>query len=255
MKLVQFTIVTAGFLFASCKPEVLPAETIIQTVEAEIPEEDLFNYDTLTGIYLSDFGGSDIRIVLNYVSKNNAIGYNIHKGLQRNINGPVRRNGDSILMTLNEPGDHEYDGVFELVFIGNDTKPTGSWRCNNGIVGSKLLVLEKRIRAQGDSDEITESNFTQFFGYMYDSIGNFNFEEDGLCIFDYYPKEDEASRVEQLIEIKGTWCFKEGVVKIDWQANDFFKSGPMFFEVGMDDEEYGVPFLKNEDHKIYNHFW
>lgn len=255
MKLLTFTLITIGLFFASCEQEVKPAETIIELVEAEIPNEDTFNYDTLTGIYLSDFGGSDIRIVLNYVSKNNAIGYNIHKGLQRNINGPIRTSGDTIIMTLNEPGDHEYDGSFELVFIGNDNNPTGKWTSNNGLIGKKKLNLEKKLRSTSDSDKITESNFTNFFDYMYDSIGNFNFQEDGLCVFDYYPSEDEESRVEQLVEIKGTWSFKVDEVQIDWQANDLFQPGPMIFEVGMDDDEYGVPFLKRGDHKIYNHFW
>lgn len=253
MKLLTFSVLALLLILTSCTQEPAPAETIIETIQAEIPEEDNFNYDTLTGIYMSDFGGSDIRIVLNYVSRNNAIGYNIHKGLQRNINGPVRVSGDSIYMTLNEPGDHEYDGAFELAFVGIDSKPTGEWTCNNGLIGKKSLSLKKQLSNRGDSEEISTSNFTQNFGWMYDSIGNYNFQEDGLCIYDYYPTTDDKSRVEQLIEIKGTWSFNDDEVKIDWQQNSMFPPGPMILKINR--EEYGEPFLKNDDRTIHNHFW
>ena len=85
-------------LIASCKEKEAPKEVLtINNIPAEIPETDKFDYDTLKGMYTGDFGGSDIRIILNYVSQNNAIGYNIHKGLQRNLSGNVSRSGDSWL--------------------------------------------------------------------------------------------------------------------------------------------------------------
>ena len=77
-----------GFLIVtlmSCEDKTIIQEEIkINKIEAEIPQEDNFHYDTLQGMYIGDFGGSDIRLIINYVSNKNAIGYNIHKGLQRN---------------------------------------------------------------------------------------------------------------------------------------------------------------------------
>ena len=78
-------------LFSCSTPEKPEDVITINHIEAEIAEEDNYDYDTLSGMYIGDFAGSDIRIRLNYVSKKNAIGYNNYKGLQRNLTGKVSR--------------------------------------------------------------------------------------------------------------------------------------------------------------------
>ena len=70
---------SAALLFSCSEEPTTKEEVIIEHVEAEIAPEDTYDYDTLQGLYMGDFGGSDIRIQLNYVSKKNAIGYNITK--------------------------------------------------------------------------------------------------------------------------------------------------------------------------------
>ena len=133
------------FLILSCTSKSEPKEEIkIEKVEAEIPPIDNFNYDTLQGMYIGDFSGSEIRIILNYVSQKNAIGYNIHKGLQRNLNGKVSRSNDSIQMVLSEPGDNKYDGVFTINFIGEGKKPTGVWVSGSGEFPDQKFKLKNK---------------------------------------------------------------------------------------------------------------
>ena len=54
----------------SCKEQSPEVKEVVQVkkIEPVIPEADNFDYDTLRGLYMGDFGGSPIRIVLNYVS-------------------------------------------------------------------------------------------------------------------------------------------------------------------------------------------
>src|SRR5690606_17933885 len=56
------------------------------TLEEWFPET---NFDTLRGLYTGDFGDGFINVVLTYVNDKKAIGYNVHKGLQRNLSGSV----------------------------------------------------------------------------------------------------------------------------------------------------------------------
>ncbi len=242
-------------LIGACASEPLPVkETVkIEYVENEIPPVDDFNYDTLKGMYIGDFGGSEIRIILNYVSGKNVIGYNIHKGLQRNINGKLRRNGDSIVMSLPEPGDHKFDGVFELTFLGLDKNPRANWVSNSGKIPAKNFNLKKLEAPKDKKEGINISNFTEYFGYVYDTLGNYTFEPDGLCIYEYYPKTDEKNRVEQLKEIKGNWSLVDQTVTIDWQKNTLFPPEKMVFQIMKD--EYEEYMLKGKDRSLFYYYY
>ena len=244
-----------SLLLFSCVEETVTEDKVeITEVEAVIPDEDLFDYDTLKGMYVGDFAGSDIRIILNYVSQTNAIGYNIHKGLQRNLNGKVSRNGDSVQIVLHEPGDHEYDGVFTLNFIGNDYTPKGFWESNSGKIPKRNFELLKMVKPTvRGNDDIDYTNFSDFMGYVSDTIGDYRFKEDGMCIFEYYPTTDDEERVEQLVEIRGTWSLKGKTLTIDWQPNNHFPERKMLFELVENEWEELV--LKGEDRTLHQQYW
>lgn len=250
MKLHFLVAISLTALLFSCKQEPIVNNVVeIEQVETDIPDADLFNYDTLKGVYTGDFGNGDIRIILNYVSQKKAVGYNIHKGLQRNISGSVERNGDSILVKLAEPGDHEYDGVFEVLFMGADEHPKGSWQSNDASIPQKRFALNKIVH-DDSYKELTNSNFTNYFGYAYDSKGNYRFEEDGFVLFSYYPQEDE-NRVDQIAEIKGTWHLLSSQLIIDWEANNVFPERKMSYEVRFNSEYEFESVLYREDDPIY----
>ena len=134
---------TSIILF-SCQRESETIEVIKEVlVEQPIQPIDKFDYKELEGIYRGEFGDGTISIILSYVSDSKAIGYNIHRGLQRNLNGHVTSHGDSIKIILNEPGDHEYDGVFTLPNrkITNLYLPIGHVTMRK--LNRKVLVLKK----------------------------------------------------------------------------------------------------------------
>ena len=240
----------------SCSPEKEPIVTEVLKVEYvdnEIPPPDDFDYDTLKGMYSGDFGGSEIRLILNYVSSTKAIGYNIHKGLQRNLNGRITKKGDTILMSLPEPGDHEFDGVFELTFLGIDKTPKAKWASNSGKISEKKFKLKKLEAPKEGKEGINSFNFSEFFYYVYDSIGNYSFEPDGLCIYKYYDQKDAENRVEYEVKVKGNWSLKGNTVMIDWEKNKIFPQQKMRFEIVQG--EYDEYVLKSEDRELYNYYY
>ena len=225
----------------------------VELVPAEIGDEDTFDYDTLRGMYIGDFGKSPIRIVLNYVSSSNAIGYNIHKGLQRNLNGKVSRSGDTVRITLNEPGDHEYDGVFNLEFIGIDNSPKGTWEHLEQWIPSKKFKLKKSEVKEVKDDEIGPSNFADVFSVVFDTLGTYYFLDDGLVRYEYYPSQDQSSRVEQMKEIRGSWLLKDSTLQVDWQKNYVFKQPTMIYTVSR--SEWGGPVLKFGSEVLHANWW
>lgn len=242
------------FTLFSCEQKE-PEEIItINEIKPEIPPVDDFNYDTLKGIYSGDFGGSDIRIVLNYVNQTNAIGYNIHKGLQRNLSGKVEKIGDSIKIILNEPGDNKYDGVFTLNLIGDYQKLTGNWVANDSKYGDKDFVLHKKVKLEYESfKKLTADNFSMYIDLLEDTTGTYNLSDDGLCRYDYYPSNDG---VEQLVSILGSWTFKNNQLIFDWQPNEYFKNSQTIYNYFYNENEsYPEPSFMNEDDTLYLMYW
>lgn len=245
----------AALLFTSCADEPKEADIITDEIQAEIPEEDTFPYDTLQGMYMGDFGGSQIRVVLNYVSGTNAIGYNIHRGLQRNIMGKVKRSGDSVTVTLAEPGDHEFDGVFVLNFRGIDIEPEGVWTANSTKIGKKDFSL-KKINFDtkiNPSEAITVTNFTNVFDYVTDTIGEYHFEPDGMVILKYYDDDKDWDK-QQYKQLKGSWELNGVMVTILWQPNTIFDNNRL--DLWIKRSEYHEPFLETADgRELWMMYW
>ena len=242
-----------SFLIFSCQQKIEPKEQIKEiTSDPEILAVDDFNYDTLKGLYSGDFNGNQIRIVISYSSQSNAIGYNIHKGLHRNISGAVTKSEDTVYMILSEPGDHEFDGVFSLTFVGEDNNPSALWICNDPKIKPKQFSLSKIITPSKNSDKLSQANFSNYFDLITDTIGTYSFENDGFVLFEYYPKTDEENRVEQLIEIKGNWSLNGETITINWQENSLFSRKEIFNIMKTDYESY---YLENEDRKLHNYYF
>lgn len=242
-------------LLASCNMEKVEDNNEPIVVASEIPEEDTFPYDSLTGMYIGDFAGSDIRLILNYVSSKNAIGYDIHKGLQRNIMGKVHRSGDSIMLTLNEPGDNEYDGIFTLNFIGYSDEVSGEWASNSGKIRPVNFELKKvRVRKPKNENDITLSNLSEHFGYLGDTLdGHYQFKRDGLCIYEYYPDQDNEERVEQIVTIQGSWSLNGKKVIVEWQPNTRFPDRRSEFDIVK--TEWEEITLRTEGSDLYNYYY
>lgn len=224
-------------------------------VEEWFPETD---FDTLRGLYTGDFGDGFINVVLTYVNDKKAIGYNVHKGLQRNISGAVVQKKDQFELTLNEPGDNKFDGVFTLIISKKDGSVNASWKANDPKIKSKTFKLKKKsIETTLDSkgyfdfttDKVTEENFREAFShatlYIGDNSGDITFQENGIVKHSYYPENQQN---EQMEFIKGSWKFKDAkTLVIDWSKNSEFKERQMTFKLIQNAEE--PPYFETKDGK------
>jgi len=91
----------------------------------------------LIGNYIGDFGKDKLNIVIESIDENGAInGYDEVKGNRRKLTGSKK--GNSI--TLKEPGDDKWDGIFYIIFENNSL--TGSWKANNGKSSKEFKLIK-----------------------------------------------------------------------------------------------------------------
>lgn len=220
--------------------------------EAQIDYPD-FNWDTLSGLYFGDFAGSAIRIKINYASNKQVVGYNVHKGLLRNIAGNVEEKIDSVILHMDEPGDGPYDGTFRIAVNRENLKMNGNWVPFNKDLSSKSFKLKRSEFSYSDDDEvvITNDNFFNYYDYCTDTIGDFHFDADGMVRYQYYPTEDYEQRKEQMQEIKGSWMVKDKILIINWQPNPVFPTRKSTFEIYHEEYEYE---LRGEGRTIYSYY-
>ncbi len=129
----------------------------------EIYIEDL---SYILGTWKGTIGSDAITIVIENVEGYFVTGYNIVGGNRRPISGTLEDSGYAVVCatacngTLNEPGDHKWDGSFELQFEGvyegyeeTEEGPDcwgdyigssawGTWKGNNSSLGEKEILLE-----------------------------------------------------------------------------------------------------------------
>lgn len=172
-----------------------------------------FDYAKLEGMYSGDFGNSgDIRLILRHITGSHAVGYSLHKGLRRNFSGSMRSGNGGFAFELNEPGDNKYDGVFYFTIDTNSLVLKGSWKpVNPESTPAKTYELTRNWK-----DTVEE-----YYGEMYgDSLGDINFQKNGLVTYQYYPKTVNA----QLQQFNGNWTLKDSTYYIEWQPNTVFPS-------------------------------
>jgi len=218
------------------------------------------NFDTLRGMYTGDFGDGFINVILTYVNDKKAIGYNVHKGLQRNISGSVVQKKEWFELTLNEPGDNKFDGVFVLNISKKDGSIDATWTANDPKISTKKFKLKKQISRKlseekdyfdYSTEEINPDNFLKAFSHsnLYSEVddGEVQFSENGTVIYSYYP---ENQKNEQLELVKGSWKFTdEKKLILDWSKNNVFKYRQMTFKLVKSEEEYSTPVFETADGK------
>ena len=166
----------------------------------------------MTGTYAGHYSKGLITLVINYISGNIASGYDIHKGLRRNLNGQVELKGAQLSFVLKEPGGNPYDGTFFLSLDTATNTISGNWIPTDSTKAHAGPLTLKRA---------DESSFTgydgSYGGEWRGDLGLLLFHEKGVCTLEYYPiGQDNA----QQIVVKGSYEIKSDSVRIDWQRND-----------------------------------
>lgn len=245
-------------LFVGCQStteeNILAAENSEEGIllEEQVDYPD-FNWDTLAGLYYGDFAGSAIRVKINYASNKQVVGYNVHKGLLRNVAGHVEEKMDSVILHMAEPGDGPYDGTFRIAINRENLKMNGNWIPFSDELTSKTFKLKRSEYEYSDDDNviITNENFYNYYNYCTDTIGDFHFDEDGMVRYQYYPSEDYEQRKEQMQEVKGSWMVKGKQLIINWQPNPVFPSRQSTFDIFHEEYDYE---LRGEGRTLYSYF-
>jgi len=245
---LALSIGISGFLaFQSCSsdPETKTASETAKNTRDSLQKEAWFpetDFDTLRGLYTGNFGDGFINIALTYVNDKKAIGYNIHKGLQRNISGSVVQKSDCFELTLNEPGDNPYDGIFTLVISKKDGSVQANWTANDPKIKAKKFSLKKQAtrisedsKSIYDGGEMNETNFMELFSDSDFESGHLEFRENGVVLYTYYP---DGQVNEQQEIIKGSWKIPDPkTVVIEWSKNPRFNPQLMTFQLKPSDDE------------------
>lgn len=168
------------------------------------------------GTYSGHYSKGLLTLAINYISGNIASGYDIHKGLRRNLNGSVESKDGRLEFVLREPGGNPYDGTFYLSLDTASGKITGKWvPTDSKLAKEGPLELERTTFASNTPD----LNHDQWES----GLGTLQFGEEGVCTLQYYPGEDSgqvAAGNAQLITIKGSYELKGDTIRIDWQRNN-----------------------------------
>lgn len=179
------------------------------------------------GEYVGDFGDGHIVIVLSYVQGKNVSGYNVHKGLRRNLKGTITEEDGSYRFQLDEPGDHQYDGKFDFTLNLVDYTGKGTWTpLHKDLVAAKSFELRQRE---------TDSSSNQFVGF-WDGPEMLEIKPDGMVILTYWEPipgtEDESEQQ----TIRGQWLAQGDNITIEWPKNPYNNG-----------EKYELTYTKGED--------
>jgi len=175
---------------------------------ADIRETEAAKY---MGAYSGSFNKGIITLVLNYISGKTVSGYNVHKGLRRNINGEVTRDGGTLNFVLKEPGDNPYDGTFYFSLDTASLKLNGRWvPLDSSKISAKKLALTRRKTDPTESYEVLWHTIAT-------GDSSLLFKQDGTCEFTFYERPQDSTS--QLITIRGNYISNKDTFKIEWQKN------------------------------------
>lgn len=232
---ILLPIALAAFLLSSCAnkaeepPAIVKGKTLV--VLPVSPEK-------VKGTYTGDFKGTPISLTLNYVSDNHASGYNVHKGLTRNVSGTIEATAAGLHLLLSEPGNNPYDGSFDLVLDTAKWTGTGKWTPLKK--GEATTLSLKKQKAPKEEE--------QYGNTFFDTLQNYiTLKPDGLCTYSYLA---DTSKTAQLTTVRGNYTKEKGVITVFWQKNNAFPSGKSVFKLiekkPYPDDEYVEKSLKGE---------
>ena len=201
--------------------------------------------EKIKGTYIGDFKGSPIAITLNYVSDNHASGYNVHKGLTRNITGTIEATPTGLHLQLAEPGNNQYDGKFDFIIDTTNWVAKGSWTpFKKG--DEAVFQMKKKLLAK--EEEQWDMIFT-------DTLQNYiTLKPDGSCTYTYLT---DTTNTGQEHTIRGNYTQEKKTVTVYWEKNRVFSQKSVFTLIETKpykDEEYIEKTLKGEG-KVFSQLW
>lgn len=171
------------------------------------------------GEYKGSFDQGFITIVLNYVNGRNVSGYNLHKGMRRNINGTVQAGSGAYSFVLKEPGDNPFDGTFEFTIDTATFNLSGKWTPNDpSKTSAKTLALQKQANKSNNNMEDQLGTWVPASG-TYSTDTTLDFSADGICEYKFYATPGDSTS--QINSVKGNYIVSRDTLVIEWQKNAF----------------------------------
>lgn len=238
---VLAVLVTVAY---SCKENKAASHNVMIRRDSALLYELPVASGKIMGTYSGDFKGSPIIITLRYIAGKRISGYNIHKGLRRNITGTILLDGDRLHLKLQEPGTNQYDGNFDIFLDTVSLEMKGKWQpLNNSELGTARFTLTPQPKEQYWSMYLTDSTGVEL-----------DMNADGSCTYSYMVNDSTAAA--QKLSFTGNFRFAKDSASIQffWQANEIFPGKQSVFTVEKKwDEEMGehATVLKGEGKELH----
>jgi hypothetical protein len=171
----------------------------------------------MLGSWSGKFKSGLLTLVINYVSGNIVSGYDLHKGIHRNVNGQIEEKDGQYALVLKEPGGNPFDGVFYLTMDKTAKQITGTWvPVDSSKIHSGTLTLTRGTEPENDTVE----RFNDlYYATWQGDLGAISFSKDNTCKLEYYPDSTATDPHPQLVTINGNYIRSSDTLLIDWQTN------------------------------------
>lgn len=248
---IYICLFSCMFLFACKKKktkEPIKTEEHSSVANPNLKKDSINFFKELTGEYSGKFGANSIMLNLRYVGERCVVGYNTVKDLRRNVYGYYEATDSGYTIFLKEPGDHEYDGEFQI-FISTlvKGKVTGIWKpYNTAKLNSKYFTLHKLDyydpnMPEYDTDTVKALTYTDFFMDIKDEEQReknyiLTFNKNGQVAWKFYDDFDNDKA--QMKIIKGNWNTENKLIHIRIPYEDIFKSSDIYASIKFNGTEY-----------------
>jgi len=204
MKKILLAGVISVFLFSGCKPKSKNTDDKTGDTLATVAD-----YAKLIGSYVGDFGTNKITLLITKAVNDTVEGRSVVGGNDRPFIGMIKYAEGKYTINAKEPGDDQYDGVFD--FSIDEKQPdvvTGSWKPNkpDAHLGPKDFSLKRRA-----------------FMYLVD-VGQFPVASKRLMTEDDVSNmsKDELQTMRNEIFARHGYCFKKKDLREMFEDKDWY---------------------------------
>ena len=204
MKKLLLAAVISFLFFSGCKPK--SKNTDDKTVD---PLVVVANYAKLIGSYVGDFGTNKITLLITKAINDTIEGRSVVGGNDRPFSGLIKYADGKYSINAKEPGDDQYDGVFD--FSIDEKQPdlvTGSWKPNtpSAHLGPKDFSLKRRS-----------------FNYLVD-VGQYPIASKQLLTEDDVSNmnKDQLQTMRNEIFARHGYCFKKKDLREMFEDKDWY---------------------------------
>jgi hypothetical protein len=164
------------------------------------------------GTYTGSYDKGIITLVINYISGRTVSGYDVHKGLRRNVNGELTQQGALLSFVLKEPGGHPYDGIFTFTMDTTNRTIKGQWTQLDSNATKKIQPKSFDLTRSPEKD-----GYDQDMEWVSGGDSLLIFNPDGTCQFSFY--KNPADSTSQQITVHGNYIHQVDTFRIEWEKN------------------------------------